>query len=759
MEDIIIFSTYKNLINQINGKGIFKYGNVTTLNDGSEGFKLNGENIFAFPCLVREKGGDKKEHFKAIIKSVCNALQKQGVKAESINRVIVFAHGYDVDIMDNMAPIPDPSMEGKKGIENFYKILEEGAQASEWGGNLKFSMYKPGIKILDNKKSALIVGFSHTGNVLNELLASNTPIYGEPFSKVQALARFAELLHYPWSGEKAYDGLLDIPFSKQFKFMVNGYEQKVLSNKLPDNFVWEKASTIFTEASDENGHPVHIVFMPIGAISDFGAKDFFKQILETLLNGNSTAPVLFVSSANVMEDGKAPQINLDPRFRFLDSSIWCRYVSLGNFTEDIKKALETIAWAYKHNLYHKNVCREYIEFHGRMLDNSHLSDKFGTGHAKKVHPFIFHSEGKMQDKAKETRTWFKSDGKDLKWNVLLVDDFANNMLREKNNVLESQKGKNKKDIIESLITTEFAAGKNDIVKEYNEAVSPAEAVRLIGCNAAPNPDSPAVKLGFVRESLKPLSHVFDLILLDYLFSEPEGNQARGTDLLDMIKSAERRDGLGIAQRYWIYPITVFNEAIQSSMQEKGLQYVDEHWHLVRGADPINTPHLFRATLYQFMKAQAQEILFDEIELWAFLAEHGVVTHNGGTRLDRSAAIQAFRRFIERFSVDEGISEKSALGCTANEYLMQKPVTNNAGNAKEPKNSISVKELRDHIRQLFYLLGFSTGFDFPVIEREFQAIEYAFHSTQCDLGDTIRDRVNIALEHISEGIYSIEGKYF
>ena len=58
------------------------------------------------------------------------------------------------------------------------------------------------------------------------------------------------------------------------------------------------------------------------------------------------------------------QRRIDPRFRFLDSSIWHRYISLfptDSFASRLQSLLKDIIAYHKNGLYKAAVAREYLE--------------------------------------------------------------------------------------------------------------------------------------------------------------------------------------------------------------------------------------------------------------------------------------------------------------------------------------------------------------------------------------------------------------
>ena len=164
-----------------------------------------------------------------------------------------------------------------------------------------------------------------------------------------------------------------------------------------------------------------------------------NQAKGPLGNGKSSfyipKPFIILSEKDIMLHSAE---KLDKRYRFLDSSIWFRYIPLelleNNSEGRLEDVLESISWASFHSLYRKNVTKEYWELNNRLLKNSYLSDNFGGGHghATYIFPFTFHSETFMEHKAKEMQNQFNEIGQNtLSWNFLLVDDYANYSLKER----------------------------------------------------------------------------------------------------------------------------------------------------------------------------------------------------------------------------------------------------------------------------------------------------------------------------------------
>ncbi len=745
--------------------------------------------VFATTCLEnREKNnpetlfkfGQKCAFVKAIFSDVAACLNTE--EKAAIGRIFLFAHGFDLDWSGGFATI---------GPYDTHELLEETTWLEGLFPGKKFTSWKPGEDSADGKMTVFFTAFSHVPNVLFQLLETGKEIYHNQEFKKQ-LPSLAEDLR-GWNMEKKRmeqyqsDGeLQDLPRS----FNLNFYYSDISgwTDSPPKDFPFgEILKDLKAKNAGESEEALNIVFFPLSEISEsadnrFSEKQSFyhKAVGDLHKNPNDARPTIFISFSNIVKLGssaKVGAVNLDPRFKFLDSSIWYRYVPIeGGFNKNLQEVLKTIAWAYKNRLYFKNVCFEFLEFQNRLIQNSYLDNAYGSGHARQVFPFTFHSETAMEEKASGKKEGIihalTGDATKLRWNFLLVDDFANECLKEGK---EKEGPAIKKEIVRRLIESPPAhhmKAESNIAKSFDCAKTVDEALPMLGCEmkkANRGASSSEPSKAVAQEENNKAYRVYDIILLDYLFSDTEP-QHYGTKLLEKIECADRHDGVGVLQSYWIYPISVFNEAIQSDLQEKGYQYLEKYWHLARGADPLNTPHLFRRTLYEFMQAQAGKILFKEKDLWQFMAENPLSEpeklQNSNAQfktsrnvLSREKAIQAFRRFIERFSMDEGLPSGSALAESVLQQLAD----------------LKTRDLRDHIRQLLYLLGFSVGFDFPVIEREFRAIEDAFEQFRPHLEGEIEKEKNIAdknseaedllaaienaMKDLSIAIYSISGKYF
>lgn len=135
------------------------------------------------------------------------------------------------------------------------------------------------------------------------------------------------------------------------------------------------------------------------------------------------------------------RLNIDHRIKFLDSSIWHRYVNekdylernitnKQNFDQKIKETLLDICDYWKMGLYRTNSGLATLEFQSRMFLQSWLFPVGKRDHQDAVTPFKFHSEGEARANSAKLLEFLKCEGEgklklyDLEWHLLMVDDQA-----------------------------------------------------------------------------------------------------------------------------------------------------------------------------------------------------------------------------------------------------------------------------------------------------------------------------------------------
>ncbi len=369
-------------------------------------------------------------------------------------------------------------------------------------------------------------------------------------------------------------------------------------------------------------------------------------------------PILCIGTEDIMhlyehdkEDAYQRTLELDHRVKYLDSSIWNRYLPIDTIDENADPfedrlkdmLLKFVNWHQDH-LYDTVPAVATLEFQTRMLLHSFISRVGEKGHNELVHPFKFHSESRMEEKCLELEKFFDAprEGQSLKqalrWNLLLVDDQGEKKSLSfvgKINYGE-KKEINKKQLIEKILF------QNGIQHE----ITP------------PDDDHKIIDEMLEKMKLGENGRVFDILLLDYLLGD-NGEQEReyGHEFLIKLNNNEkvRRGPFG---RHWIFPISSFPHAFYDKLVQLGINYFTNWWHLSHGGDPICTPELFRYNLLGFMKQQVCVCYYDaetlkklisryhyleDIDMWA-AAVSRMIQH-----------IQAYRDQLKRL-VDKSADE-------------------------------------------------------------------------------------------------------
>jgi hypothetical protein len=342
---------------------------------------------------------------------------------------------------------------------------------------------------------------------------------------------------------------------------------------------------------------------------------------------------------------------LDHRVRFLDSSIWHRYVpefpnplTKEDFSGCFEATLMDIIGCWKEGLYYTVSAVSALEFNLRLLRESYIGKFGGYGHHSVVTPFKFHSERYMKFlNEKEDgviayldRKWSgKSLLQSVNWHFLIIDDncckplstIQKDYLCSKSK-LDLLKKPLKKVLHNASITDELFKFKHP--KEYHDVIG---------------------------QSLKYLSEEsFDMIFLDYLLSpksEHSKERQLGHELLELLISdnkdqpAYKRDFLG---KFWIFPISSFPYALNDHLQQIGISPLHSIWNLSNGGDPVTTPHLYAYYLFRFMKQKIREVFLDEVTLTQIIKEVPFDTSADQIKSWASYLHNSFSRYENLFSI-------------------------------------------------------------------------------------------------------------
>ncbi len=289
-------------------------------------------------------------------------------------------------------------------------------------------------------------------------------------------------------------------------------------------------------------------------------------------------------------------LDLAPQIKFLDSSIWHRYVAYNeSFSDNFSRVVEKMYTCIEWKLYKSVAALSTLEFQCRMLQNSTIAQFGGRGHHEAVTPFKFHSETIMERKVEKFKTFFAQKHNnlslnDLKWHILLVDDYADYPIYTPS----KEATITKMGIIQKILSDLKGVEIKGYTKGSSEIIEQA------------------------TNKLKLPDQTFDIILLDYLIGEGEhhGHKAYGHELLLELSTSEdnAKFNRGPSGRFWIYPISSFPFAFADKLRQLNIDGSDDRWHISSGGDPISTPALFQLNFYRLLMRQISEYFLHEAAL-------------------------------------------------------------------------------------------------------------------------------------------------
>lgn len=351
------------------------------------------------------------------------------------------------------------------------------------------------------------------------------------------------------------------------------------------------------------------------------------------------------------------KIGIPRYYNFFDCNIWCFYISLKNskIEKKLNDVLDRISNNYNQGLYNSSVAFEYIELQIRLASNAKIVGS--NSHANSVSPFIFHSETLMRKKTEDKLKSFLSE---IKWKCLLIDDYSDRNLSG-----ESEIRKTKKEIIKEIINNDNIV----VISVTHKEITEEER-----------------RTNIIWKALLELSsQTYDIILLDYLLgnkdyesehreyshellnlinkilTKEEGYSIKNYSKIKLLIPTKRNpiddefinvagviDGIfknkGPLNKFWFLNISSFHTAFLDRLREQGLGHNSEHWYLFRGADPVNTPELFRYSLFDLMNLQIREVEFNKKEI----SEHFKQYFNANIKDIRAWAKSYYQIFISKY---------------------------------------------------------------------------------------------------------------
>lgn len=525
---------------------------------------------------------------------------------------------------------------------------------------------------------------------------------------------------------------------------------------------------------NQNNSIICKLFWIIGEIRNpiFQRRDFMNSLLNTIIDENKTYPIITICDLDLMSEWeKQPKhnqfntlsnLNVDPRYRFFDSSIWFRYYFYNknqpiiNSENSFKTLCNEILNYLSEGLYSTIVAQEYREFSLRMAFNSFIPEIGNGGHASQITPFRFHSEALMKAKAKGVFEEGNFLGKELKWDFLLIDDYVEKKLRTN----QGTPGQiSKLDIIKSLLKVPSEEKERNSYLFNHLRICPTieQALSKDYKNEQRQIEE------FENASIQSNQH--DIILLDYLFSNRNNNVSippqYGTKILAAIDDGDVKLKKSINYKYWIFPISVFSDAMQSELQEKGIQHLEKHWVLARGADPINTPNLFRFALFNFMKLQLNGLFPNGEEVLKTWLEHPLISSDelkkGQSYLSEGIywARQLYNILLSKFGKIESVlrgHEKNTSALT--NWIREER------NRRKKSNADQMRILNS-LREVIIQLAYSPIYDQRSTVASFRQLKERIETWKVlnsNLSKKELDKIDKQLQNLGELIFTINNDY-
>lgn len=416
------------------------------------------------------------------------------------------------------------------------------------------------------------------------------------------------------------------------------------------------------QAKSTNKRLIRILFLNVEQLSGMSMLNALAKVqLEKFTKKPKTtfAPMITIGTYDIMSLYAYPyeremadrsysktlrSLKLDPRYKFLDSSIWFRYIPLIPLNEDessqeyhtllhpelsfIDRAtalLNEMCDYWTKGLYYTNAAVATLELQLRLLRESHITNKIGDGgHAEAVTPFKFHSESFLRKRAQQEKDFLEEEwGKDklsisreCGIKILIVDDQACGDVK-----LSSIAKKYEK----------YMVSKKDlIVAPLKEIFKVQDNIRIF---------TPESSNKVIEDCLKYLkTNHFDLIFLDYLLGDRKGSNG-GREyghefLLDLLNDSKGDDFTykrGFQGRFWIFSISSFPFALPDKLHQLGISHLQNLWHLSYGGDPITAPHLYAYYLFRFIKQKVSAYFLHPVLLLRILKENPVEIKEGNER--------------------------------------------------------------------------------------------------------------------------------
>lgn len=116
------------------------------------------------------------------------------------------------------------------------------------------------------------------------------------------------------------------------------------------------------------------------------------------------------------------------------------------------------------------------------------------------------------------------------------------------------------------------------------------------------------------------NQLFDFLSHDYkeeIKKENIEGKRNRLNLLDRLRHAVL-DNRGPLGKYWIMPVTGFNQAFIQDLYRNQINLIDYRWNISNGVDPITTPWQFLYHLNRFIELQLRSCVYQREQLLQFI---------------------------------------------------------------------------------------------------------------------------------------------
>jgi hypothetical protein len=189
--------------------------------------------------------------------------------------------------------------------------------------------------------------------------------------------------------------------------------------------------------------------------------------------------------------------------------------------------------------------------------------------------------------------------------------------------------------------------------------------------------------------------------------------------------------------------------LHSSLREEGVQHLENDWILARGADPINTPQLFRHDFFDFVNIQFDGIIYSTESLIELFVSDTIEDDTNNPIDVRSWARRLYHSLWTKFGKSESLIYRSAFSRSAKEYQ------------KKAKLYKPFQIFR-YLETILHNLAFSSIFDFDGTELTFlrlyeeilKEFDELTEKDSAKYNEESRGKLELQLKKLGEGIYGI-----